>query len=146
MSVAEILAQKKAAQALRNLTEGHAFLAANAQQEGVVVLPSGLQYMVLVEGTGAKPTLTDQVVCHYHGQNLKGEVFDSSVNRAQPATFAVNKLIQGYQEALPLMSVGSKWVLYIPSELAYKDEHKSKEIGANSTLIFELELLEIVSS
>lgn len=146
MSVAEILAKKKAAQALKNLEEGQDFLAENAQKEGVNVLPSGLQYLVLIEGTGSKPTLADKVVCHYHGQNLKGEVFDSSVNRGQPATFAVNKLIQGYQEALPLMPVGSKWVLYIPSELAYKDEHKSKEISANSTLIFELELLEIVSS
>lgn len=144
MSVAELLAKKKAEQAQQNLADGQAFLAENAQKEGVVVLPSGLQYKVLVEGSGAKPAVTDTVVCHYHGQNLKGEVFDSSVERGAPATFAINKLIQGYQQALPLMSVGSKWILYVPSQLAYKDEHKSKQIGANSTLIFELELLEIV--
>ena len=144
MSVAEILAKKKAALALKNLEEGQAFLAANAEKEGVVTLPSGLQYEVLQAGTGDKPTLSDTVVCHYHGQNLAGEVFDSSVERGEPATFRIERLIQGYQIALPLMSVGSKWRLFVPSDLAYKDEHKSKQISANSTLIFEVELLGIV--
>lgn len=145
MSVAELLQKKKAALALQNLEEGAAFLAANAQQEGVVVLPSGLQYKMMVQGSGVCPGVDDTVVCHYHGQNLKGEVFDSSVNRGEPATFRINKLIQGYQQALPLMPVGSKWLLYVPAELAYKDEHKSKQIGANSTLVFEVELLGIVT-
>lgn len=146
MSVAQLLAEKKAAQALKNLQEGEAFLAQNAQQEGVVSLPSGLQYRVLVEGAGDKPTLDDKVICHYHGQNLQGEVFDSSVERGAPATFAIKNLIQGYQQALPLMGVGSKWVLYVPSELAYGQQHKSKQIGANSTLIFEVELLDIIKA
>ena len=119
-------------------------MAANAEKAGVVTLPSGLQYEVLQAGTGDKPTLSDTVVCHYHGQNLAGEVFDSSVERGEPATFRINRLIQGYQIALPLMSVGSKWRLFVPSELAYKDEHKSKQISANSTLVFEVELLDIV--
>ena len=88
--------------------------------------------------------LSDTVVCHYHGQNLAGEVFDSSVERGEPATFRIERLIQGYQIALPLMNVGSKWRLFVPSELAYKDEHKSKQISANSTLVFEVELLDIV--
>ena len=144
MSVAEILAKKKAALALKNLQEGQAFLAANAEKDGVVSLPSGLQYEVLQVGTGAKPTLEDTVVCHYHGHNLAGEVFDSSVERGEPATFRIARLIQGYQIALPLMSVGSKWRLFVPSELAYKDEHKSKHISANSTLIFDVELIGIV--
>ena len=109
MSVAEILAKKKAALALKNLEEGQAFMAANAEKAGVVTLSSGLQYEVLQAGTGDKPTLNDTVVCHYHGQNLAGEVFDSSVERGEPATFRISRLIQGYQIALPLMNVGSKW-------------------------------------
>ena len=144
MSVAELLQKRKAELAEKNLQEGKLFLENNAKNEGVVCLPSGLQYKILVDGNGAKPEITDTVVCHYHGQNLKGEVFDSSVDRGKPSQFNINKLIQGYQIALPLMPVGSKWILYVPSELAYKDEHKSKEIGANSTLIFEVELLEIM--
>lgn len=140
-----MLAKKKAEQARHNLEQGQAFLADNAKQAGVTVLPSGLQYRVLVEGTGAKPSPSDSVVCHYQGQNLKGDIFDSSIARGTPATFRINKLIQGFQEALPMVGVGSKWELFIPSTLAYQDEHKSKEIGANSTLVFELELLEIVA-
>ena len=144
MSVAELLQKRKAELAEKNLVEGKAFLAENAQQPNVVVLPSGLQYKIIKQGAGATPSVTDTVLCHYEGKNLKGEVFDSSIQRGTPATFKVNKLIQGYQQALPLMPVGSTWVLYVPSELAYKDEHKSKEIGANSTLIFEVELLDII--
>jgi len=144
MSVAELLQKRKAELAEKNLVEGKAFLTQNAKNEKIVVLPSGLQYQVLTQGSGAKPTLADTVLCHYEGKNLKGEVFDSSVQRGTPATFKIAKLIQGYQLALPLMAVGSKWILYVPSELAYKDEHKSKEIGANSTLIFDVELLDIV--
>lgn len=144
MSVAQLLAKKKAAQALKNQEEGLAFLNENAQKEGVVVLPSGLQYLILESGDGAQPSVDDTVVCHYHGQNLKGEVFDSSVERGAPATFVISRLIQAYQQALPMMNVGSRWMLYVPPELAYKDEHKSKEIGAYSTLIFEVALLNIV--
>ena len=145
MSVAALLQKRKEELAAKNLEEGKKFLQENASKTGVVVLTSGLQYKIEKVGTGATPKITDTVVCHYHGFNLKGEVFDSSVDRGTPATFKIQKLIKAYQEALPLMQVGSKWIIYSPSELAYKDEHKSKEIGANSTLIFEVELLEIVS-
>jgi FKBP-type peptidyl-prolyl cis-trans isomerase FklB len=144
MSVAELLQKRKAELAAKNLSDGIAFLADNAKQPDVVTLPSGLQYKIIKQGTGETPVLTDTVLCHYEGKNLKGEVFDSSIQRGTPATFKIAKLIQGYQQALPLMPLGSTWILYVPSELAYKDEHKSKEIGANSTLIFEVQLLDIV--
>ena len=144
MSVAALLAKRKAAQAQKNVEEGRAFLAENAKRDGVVVRDSGLQYEVLIAGDGEKPELFHRVRCHYHGSNLNGEVFDSSVERGVPAEFSINRLIQGYQEALPLMSVGSKWRLFVPPELAYKDEDKSKYITANSTLIFEVELLAIL--
>lgn len=126
-----------------NLKEGEAFLAENAKKEGIVTLPSGLQYEIVHEGNGAKPKATDKVKCHYHGTLLNGQVFDSSVERGQPAVFGVNQVIKGWVEALQLMSVGSKWRLYIPSGLAYGEQGAGNSIEPNSTLIFDVELLGI---
>ncbi|MFA7582948.1 MAG: FKBP-type peptidyl-prolyl cis-trans isomerase [Proteiniphilum sp.] len=128
----------------KNLEAGKAFLDENRQKEQVVSLPSGLQYEVLVEGDGVKPKATDKVRCHYHGTLLDGTVFDSSVDRGQPAVFGVNQVIKGWVEALQLMSVGSKWRLYIPSELAYGEQGAGGSIEPNATLIFDVELLDIV--
>jgi FKBP-type peptidyl-prolyl cis-trans isomerase len=126
-----------------NKKEGEEFLAVNKTKEGVVSLPSGLQYKVLKEGTGPKPSATDSVVCNYRGTLLNDTEFDSSYKRGQPATFPVGGVIKGWTEALQLMPVGSKWQLFIPSELAYGQRGPSPEIGPNSTLIFEVELLSI---
>lgn len=128
----------------KNLEAGKAFLDENRKKEQVVSLPSGLQYEVLVEGGGVKPKATDKVRCHYHGTLLDGTVFDSSVDRGQPAVFGVNQVIKGWVEALQLMSVGSKWRLYIPSELAYGEQGAGGSIEPNATLIFDVELLDIV--
>jgi FKBP-type peptidyl-prolyl cis-trans isomerase len=122
---------------------GEAYLAANKTKDGVVTLPSGLQYKVLTEGKGPKPTASDTVVCNYKGTLIDGTEFDSSYKRGQPATFAVVKVIKGWTEALQLMPVGSKWELYIPSEMAYGPRGPTPAIGANSALIFEVELLSI---
>jgi FKBP-type peptidyl-prolyl cis-trans isomerase FklB len=136
--------QEKMQQAgLANKKEGEVFLAENKGKEGVVALPSGLQYKVLKEGTGAKPTPADSVVCNYRGTLINGTEFDSSYKRGQPATFPVTGVIKGWTEALQLMPVGSKWQLFIPSDLAYGERGPSPEIGPDSTLIFEVELLSI---
>jgi FKBP-type peptidyl-prolyl cis-trans isomerase FklB len=127
-----------------NLEEGLAFLAENRKKAGVFELPSGLQYMVLNEGDGKIPTSRDKVKCHYHGTLIDGTVFDSSVERGQPAVFPVNGVIQGWVEALQLMTTGSKWRLFIPSELAYGSNGAGGVIGPNSTLIFDVELLKII--
>jgi FKBP-type peptidyl-prolyl cis-trans isomerase len=126
-----------------NKKEGDAFLAANKSQEGIVTLPSGLEYKILTQGTGPKPAATDTVVCNYRGTLVNGTEFDSSYKRGQPATFPVNGVIKGWTEALQLMPVGSKWQLFLPAELAYGERGPSPEIGPNSTLIFEVELLSI---
>lgn len=128
-----------------NKKEGDEFLAANKAKDGVVTLPSGLQYKIITEGTGPKPTATDSVTCNYRGTLISGIEFDSSYKRGQPATFQVNGVIKGWTEALQLMPMGSKWQLFIPAELAYGAQNKSAEIGPNSTLIFEVELLSIPS-
>jgi FKBP-type peptidyl-prolyl cis-trans isomerase FklB len=143
MSIADRLFQSKQELAAKNLKEGQAFLETNKANENVVALPSGLQYQILQEGTGAKPSATDKVTCHYHGTLINGTVFDSSVQRGQPATFPLNMVIKGWTEALQLMSIGSKWRLFLPADLAYGDRHVSAEIGPNSTLIFDVELLGI---
>jgi len=122
---------------------GKDFLAENAKKEGVVTLESGLQYEIITEGNGAKPAATDQVECHYHGTLIDGNVFDSSVERGEPAVFPVNGVIQGWVEALQLMPVGSKWRLFIPSDLAYGERGAGQHIGPHTTLVFEVELLAI---
>jgi FKBP-type peptidyl-prolyl cis-trans isomerase FklB len=126
-----------------NKKQGIAFLEANKTKDGVVALPSGLQYKVLQEGTGPKPAPTDTVVCNYRGTLLDNAEFDSSYKRGQPATFPVTGVIKGWTEALQLMPVGSKWQLFIPSELAYGERGAGGQIGPNATLIFEVELLSI---
>lgn len=123
---------------------GKSFLAENAKRAEVVTTASGLQYEVLAEGSGAKPAASDRVQVHYHGTLLNGEVFDSSVSRGEPATFGVTQVISGWVEALQLMPVGSKWKLYIPSDLAYGAQGAGQSIGPHTTLIFEVELLAIV--
>ena len=138
---AQQLAEKNK-MAAENKKAGEAFLAENMKKEGVVALDSGLQYKVIKAGDGQKPKKTDAVVCHYRGTLLDGTEFDSSYSRGQPAQFRVDQLIPGWTEALQLMPAGSKWELYIPSYLAY-GARPAGQISPNSTLIFELELLEI---
>jgi FKBP-type peptidyl-prolyl cis-trans isomerase FklB len=120
------------------------FLATNAKKSGVVSLASGLQYVVVKAGTDTtKPKLTDKVKCHYHGTLLDGSIFDSSVERGEPVVFPVNGVIKGWQEALQLMTVGSKWKLYVPSDLAYGDSSPSPKIGPGALLVFDVELISI---
>ncbi len=126
-----------------NKKEGDSFLAANKTKEGIVTLPSGLEYKILTQGTGPKPAAADTVVCNYRGTLINGTEFDSSYKRGQPATFPVSGVIKGWTEALQLMPVGSKWQLFLPAELAYGERGPSPEIGPNSTLVFEVELLSI---
>ncbi|MBI4463519.1 MAG: FKBP-type peptidyl-prolyl cis-trans isomerase [Acidobacteria bacterium] len=130
---------------MKNKKDGEAFLAENKDTEGVVTLESGLQYKMLEAGYGPKPTLADTVVAHYRGTLLDGTEFDSSYKRGQPASFPVNKVIKGWSEALQLMPIGSKWQLFIPSNLAYgaRGAGRGSTIGPNSTLVFEVELLSI---
>lgn len=128
-----------------NKKEGEAFLAANKGKEGVVTLPSGLEYKILTAGTGPKPTTSDSVVCNYKGTLIDGKEFDSSYKRGQPATFPVAGVIKGWTEALQLMPVGSKWQLFVPADLAYGERGSGPDIGPNATLIFEVELLSIQS-
>jgi FKBP-type peptidyl-prolyl cis-trans isomerase FklB len=135
--------EKMQAEGAGNKKEGDAFLAANKVKEGVVALPSGLQYKILKAGTGPKPTAADSVVCNYRGTLINGTEFDSSYKRGQPATFPVTGVIKGWTEALQLMPVGSKWQLFIPPDLAYGERGPAPEIGSNSTLVFEVELLSI---
>ena len=127
-----------------NKKAGEEFLNINRHKAGVVELPSGLQYEVLKQGTGVKPTATDKVKCHYHGTLINGTVFDSSVERGEPAVFGVSQVIPGWVEALQLMPVGSKWRLFIPSHLAYGEHGAGQAREPNSTLVFDVELLDIV--
>lgn len=127
-----------------NTKAGKAFLEENAKRPEVTVLPSGLQYEVLTAGTGRKPKATDRVQCHYHGTMIDGQVFDSSIQRGTPAVFGVNQVIPGWVEALQLMPEGSRWKLYIPSELAYGEQGAGGSIPANATLIFEVELIKVI--
>ena len=137
-------AAEQQAAATKNKQEGEAFLASNKGKSGVKTTASGLQYQVVTEGKGAKPAATDTVTVHYTGTLLDGTKFDSSVDRGQPATFALNAVIPGWTEALQLMPVGSKYTLWIPSELAYGDRGTPGPIGPNATLKFDVELIDIV--
>jgi len=143
MGIADKLFQQKNEKAAANLKAGEEFLKENAARPGVVSLPSGLQYEVLKDGSGAKPSATNKVTCHYHGTLIDGTVFDSSVQRNQPATFPLNMVIRGWTEGLQLMPVGAKWRFFIPPQLGYGDRQVSAQIGPNSTLIFDVELLDI---
>ncbi len=126
-----------------NARKGREFLAANGKKAGVVTLPSGLQYQVIKKGSGKKPGLEDTVVVNYRGTFINGQEFDSSYQRGEPATFTVGQVIQGWQEVLPLMPVGSHWKVFIPAELAYGERGAGNDIGPNETLIFDIELLAI---
>ncbi len=135
--------KKKASQANQNVADGEQFLRKNAQKKGIITTASGLQYEIIKQGAGPKPKLTDTVVCHYTGTLLNGQVFDSSYKRNSPASFPVNGVIKGWTEALQLMGTGSKWKLYIPSNLGYGNRGAGNAIGPGATLIFDIELLEI---
>lgn len=124
--------------------EGEAFLATNKSKEGVVTLPSGLQYQVITEGTGKKPAATDRVQCHYEGTLIDGTVFDSSIRRGEPAVFGVNQVIKGWVEALQLMQEGAKWRLFIPQDMAYGANGAGEMIPPYSALIFEVELIKVL--
>jgi FKBP-type peptidyl-prolyl cis-trans isomerase FklB len=141
--VAERQETKRKSLADKNSKEADTFLAANKAKEGVVTLPSGLQYKVITAGKGPKPTATDTVVTHYKGSFLDGKVFDSSYDRGEPATFTVNGVIAGWTEALQLMPVGSKWQLWVPPKLAYGENGFQNVIPPNATLTFEIELVSI---
>jgi len=134
--------QAKASEAA--IATGKNFLAENAKRPEVVTLASGLQYEILTKGTGNIAKANDTVKVHYHGTLIDGNVFDSSVNRGEPATFGVTQVISGWVEALQLMPVGSKWKLFIPSDLAYGAQGAGQAIGPHTTLVFEVELLDIV--
>ncbi|MBN1551045.1 FKBP-type peptidyl-prolyl cis-trans isomerase [bacterium] len=136
--------QRSMALSKENKEKGEAFLAENKKKEGVVTTETGLQYKIITEGSGERPKLTDKVKCHYRGTLIDGTEFDSSISRGEPATFPVNGVIPGWTEALQKMSPGAKWELYIPSELAYGERGAGPKIGPNETLIFEVELLEIL--
>lgn len=131
------------AMAEANIEVGKAFLETNAAKEGVITTDSGLQYKIINEGSGDSPTAEDTVVTHYEGRLIDGTVFDSSYERGQPATFPVKGVIKGWTEALQLMKVGAKWQLYVPAELAYGESQRGPHIEPNSTLIFDIELLDI---
>ena len=132
--------QEKSSQ---NIAIGREFLEKNGKLDNVVVLPSGLQYTILQEGGGRTPNAADSVKCHYHGMLLDGSVFDSSVERGEPAVFGVSQVIAGWVEALQLMKEGSKYRLFIPSELAYGEHGAGSSIAPHATLIFDVELIEI---
>ncbi len=141
MSYIEKAKAEKSAAAKR---QGEVFLAENKTKPGVVTTASGLQYLILKEGTGPKPAVTDKVKCDYEGKLIDGTVFDSSVKSGKPIEFAVNGVIKGWTEALQLMNTGSKWRLFIPSDLAYGDQQMGPDIKPGSTLIFDVELIDIV--
>lgn len=127
-----------------NKKSGADFLAENAKKEGVVVLPSGLQYEVITEGNGKKPSATDRVKCHYEGTLIDGTVFDSSIKRGEPAVFGVNQVIKGWVEALQLMQEGAKWRLYIPYDMAYGENGAGEMIPPYSALVFDVELISVL--
>ena len=128
----------------QNKASGEAFLANNAKKESVVVLPSGLQYEVITEGNGKKPSATDRVQCHYEGTLIDGTIFDSSIKRGEPAVFGVNQVIKGWVEALQLMQEGAKWRLYIPYDMAYGEHGAGEMIPPYSALVFDVELIKVL--
>jgi FKBP-type peptidyl-prolyl cis-trans isomerase FklB len=136
-------AAQQAAKAEKSLKEGQAFLAANKTKQGVVTRPSGLQYLVVKEGSGKSPAATDTVEVNYRGTLIDGTEFDSSYSRGQTVSFPVNQVIQGWQEVLPLMKTGAQWKVYIPSNLAYGERGAGANIGPNETLVFDIELISI---
>jgi FKBP-type peptidyl-prolyl cis-trans isomerase FklB len=140
MGIADILFQRNKEKAEANLKQGLEFLEQNKQKEGIVALESGLQYEILTPADGEKPAATSKVTCHYDGRLIDGSVFDSSVQRGQPATFPLNRVIAGWTEGLQLMSAGSKFRFFIPPHLAYGDR-QTGSIAPNSTLIFDVELI-----
>jgi FKBP-type peptidyl-prolyl cis-trans isomerase FklB len=141
MGISDRLSQLKNEKAAENLKAGQDFLAANKTKEGVTELASGLQYEVITQGAGEKPKAFNEVTCHYHGTLINGTIFDSSVQRGRPASFPLNMVIKGWTEGLQLMPTGSKWRFFIPPHLGYGERQVSAEIGPNSTLIFEVELI-----
>lgn len=141
MSVSDRLKSLLEEKSAAFLKAGQEFLAENAKKPGVVSLPSGLQYEVITMGEGPKPTASHTVTCHYHGTSITGEVFDSSVQRGQPASFPLSAVIKGWTEGVQLMPTGSKWRFFIPPHLAYGEREINRIIGPNCTLIFEVELL-----
>ena len=143
MVIQNYFTKKQSAVSEEKIDEGRKFLEENSKKEGVITLASGLQYEVITNGSGDKPKLEDNVTTHYHGTLIDGTVFDSSVDRGEPASFPVGGVIKGWTEALQLMSVGSKWKLYVPYDLAYGERGAGPQIGPYSTLIFEVELLSI---
>ncbi len=143
MALQQEVSQKQQSKASGNKKAGEDFLAQNKNKEGVKTLPSGLQYQVLEPGKGKSPSKTDKVTTHYHGTLIDGTVFDSSYERGQPATFPVNGVIAGWTEALQLMQEGAKWRLFIPSNLAYGSRGAGSDIGPDSTLIFDVELISV---
>ena len=142
--IQDYMQKAKSSKADGNKEAGKKFLAENAKKKGVVSLPNGIQYEVIKNSTDTvKPKLTDKVKCHYHGTLIDGTIFDSSVDRGEPVTFPLNGVIKGWQEALQLMTIGSKWRIFIPADLAYGDNSAGEKIGPGSTLVFEVELLGI---
>ena len=138
------MAEQQAGAAVSNLEEGLLFLAENLNDSSVTETTSGLQYKILKSGSGPKPSISDKVKCHYHGTLINGEIFDSSVERGTPAVFPVNGVISGWVEALQMMNTGSKWRLFIPPDLAYGKQGAGGSIGPDTTLIFDVELIDIV--
>jgi FKBP-type peptidyl-prolyl cis-trans isomerase FklB len=143
MNLADRLFNMKNEKEQANLKAGQDFLAANKAKPGVTELPSGLQYEILIEGAGPKPTEFNTVTCHYHGTLIDGTIFDSSVQRGKPASFPLNMVIKGWTEGLQLMGTGSKWRFFIPPHLGYGARQVGPTIGPNSTLIFDVELISI---
>jgi len=138
--------EQRSMDAARNLEEGQAFLAQNRGEEGITETESGLQYRVIEEGEGASPVATDTVTVHYRGTLINGTEFDSSYARGEPATFALNQVIPGWTEGVQLMQEGAKYEFFIPSDLAYGEQGRPGPIGPNSTLVFEVELVEVQNS
>ena len=143
MGIADRLFNMKNEKAAANLKAGQDFLEENKNKPGVVALPSGLQYMILTEGNGLRPSATNKVTCHYHGTLIDGTVFDSSVRRGKPAEFPLNAVIKGWTEGLQLMPTGSKWRFFLPAHLGYGERGAGAQIGPNSALIFDVELISL---